>query len=90
MRAWLLFPTFCLGWGSYLLSHFFHHISSTDFQYSTLGGGSLTLGSSVVLELSDVGSAVLFVAASDNIADSSLSAKKVFSFKVAKCCVVCG
>ena len=56
---------------------------------STLGGGSLTLVISVVMGLSDVGSAVVFVVASENIADSYLGAVKVLSLKSENCFVLC-
>ena len=43
----------------------------------------------VVLGLADVGKSVVFVVASDNIADSSLSDVKVLSFKGDNGCVGC-
>ena len=69
---------------------FFTLLVSTALRDSTLGGGSLTLGSSIVLGLADVRSAVVFVVASENIADSSLSSAKVLSFKGTKGRVGCG
>ena len=65
-------------------------VDSTALRYSTLGGGSLTLGILVVLGLADVVSSVVFVVSSENIADISLSAVKVLSFKCEKGCVGCG
>ena len=44
-------------------------VAYTALRGSTFGGGSLTLGSLVVLGLSDVGSTVVFVVASENILD---------------------
>ena len=65
-------------------------VSSNALRVSTLGGGFLTLGSSVVLGLADFVSAVFFVVASENIVDSSSSAVKMLSLKGAKGCVGCG
>ena len=53
-------------------------VASTSLRNSTFGGSSLTLGSLVVLVLADVGSAVVFVVAYDNIVYISFSASKVF------------
>ena len=64
-------------------------VSSTALWDSTLGGGSLTLGSYVLLGLADVGSAVVFVAASENIAGNSLIAVKVLLFKGTRGCIGC-
>ena len=68
---------------------FFTLLVSTALRDSTLGGGSLTLGSSIVLGLADVRSAVVFVVASENIADSYLGAVKVLSLKSANFFVLC-
>ena len=59
-------------------------VASNLLRYFTLGGVSLTLGSSLVLGLSDVGSAVVFVVSSENITDSSLRTVKVLSFNDSK------
>ena len=58
-------------------------VASTELRVSTLSGGFITLGSSVVLGLADVGSTVIFVVSSNSIVDSSLSAVKVLLLKVA-------
>ena len=74
-------------WGIIYSCTSFTLVSYTDLRNITIGGGSLTLGILVVLGSDDVGSVVLFLVASENIADGFLSAFKVFSFKGVKGCV---